>query len=102
MGLRHHAPTSAIQGTRVFEDATSSCSRCCSVSRSPNEGFAIFENDDKLHVAGSLPLLQSGSRLTLNTQGSAERPPWAKFLHRLRRYKYKGTCLNIGHSDLTG
>jgi hypothetical protein len=52
MGLRHHAPTSAIQGTRVFEDATSSCSRCCSVSRSPNEGFAIFENDDKLRRRG--------------------------------------------------
>jgi len=37
-------------------------------------------------VAGFLPLLQSGPRLTLNTQGSAEPPPWAKFLHRLRRY----------------
>jgi hypothetical protein len=34
-------------------------------------------------VAGFLPLLQSGPRLTLNTQGSAEPPPWAKFLHRL-------------------
>src|SRR5271165_3747297 len=31
-GLWHQAPTSAIQGTTVFEDATSSCSRCCSVS----------------------------------------------------------------------
>jgi hypothetical protein len=36
-------------------------------------------------VAGFLPLLQSGPRLTLNTQGFAEPPPWAKFLHRLRR-----------------
>ena len=34
-------------------------------------------------VAGFLPLLQSGPRLTLNTQGSAEPPPWAKFLYRL-------------------
>lgn len=36
LGLRHQAPTSASQGTTVFEDATSSCSRCCSVSRSPS------------------------------------------------------------------
>jgi hypothetical protein len=32
-------------------------------------------------VAGFLPLLQSGPRLTLNTQGSAKPPPWAKFLY---------------------
>ncbi len=31
-------------------------------------------------------LLQSGPRLTLNTQGSAKPPPWAKFLYRLRGY----------------
>jgi len=27
-------------------------------------------------VAGFLPLLQSGPRLTFNTQGSAKPPPW--------------------------
>ena len=31
-------------------------------------------------------LLQSGPRLTLNTQGSAKPPPWAKFLYCLRGY----------------
>ena len=29
---------------------------------------------------------KSGPRLTLNTQGSAKPPPWAKFLYRLRGY----------------
>jgi hypothetical protein len=37
-------------------------------------------------VAGFLPLLQSGPRLTLNTQGSAEPPPWAKFLYAFGVY----------------
>ena len=34
------------------------------------------------YIAGLLPLLQSGPRLTLNTQGSAEPPPWAKCSNR--------------------
>ena len=32
-------------------------------------------------VACFLPLLQSGPRLPINTQGSAKPPPWAKFLY---------------------
>jgi hypothetical protein len=37
-------------------------------------------------VAGFLPLLQSGPHLTLNTQGSAKPPPWAKFLYAFGVY----------------
>ena len=33
-------------------------------------------------VAFFLPLLQSGPRLTFNTQGSAKPPPWAKSCNR--------------------
>jgi len=33
-------------------------------------------------VARFLPLLQSGPRLPINTQGSAKPPPWAKFCNR--------------------
>jgi hypothetical protein len=37
-------------------------------------------------IAGFLALLQSGPRLTFNTQGSAEPPPWAKFLYAFGVY----------------
>jgi len=37
-------------------------------------------------VAGFLPLLQSGPHFSLNTQGSAKPPPWAKFLYAFGVY----------------
>ena len=53
-------------------------------------------------VAGFLPLLQSGPRLTLNTQGSAKPPPWAKFLYRLRGYFFAVFAFFRGYFFLFG
>ena len=47
-------------------------------------------------VACFLPLLQSGPRLPINTQGSAKPPPWAKFCNRFA-VKNSYTARRVSH-----